>query len=134
MIDFEIKNIDEFITEVNTLTATPESKLKAIAEKIQYEIELNLMKGIDCTGSPVAPLKQSTILRKGSNRIFYETGLLVHSVELKKLSLQEFQVQISEQRKEIATYLHFGTKKMPSRPFFGINNNALNEIEKILAS
>lgn len=110
----------------------PPEKLKQIADKVKEQIESNLMKGQSYLGGAVAPLKPSTIKRKGSNRLFYDTGKLFDSITLQQNSLTEFQIGIASERNDVAVMLNYGTPKMAARPFFGINQEVFNEIEKIL--
>ena len=99
--------------------------VKAIAELVKKDIENNLKKGIKYTGGKVAPLKKSTIKRKGHSRVFLDKGLLFKSIEVKKVG-GAFVVGVKEERSDIMKYLQDGDPgRMKARPAFGITKKKL---------
>jgi len=100
--------------------------VKAIAELVRADIENNLKKGLKYTGGKVAPLKKSTIQRKGHSRVFLETGKLFNSIQVKKVG-SAYVVGVKPDRSDIMKYLQEGEPgKMKARPAFGITKAKLN--------
>lgn len=106
--------------------------LTQIAELIRRDIENNLQSGLTAQGGGVAALRPSTVRQKGHSRVFFRTGKLIRSVKKTRISQNEFEVSIAEPRTSVASWLHFGTARMVSRPFFGIGNKVLEQIDKAL--
>ena len=101
---------------------------KEVAEQVAESIRQNLYKGRKYTGGKVAPLKRSTIKRKGHSRVFLDTGKLFNEVIVKKIGTS-FVVQIKDDRSAIAEYLQEGVSgRMKARPFFGITRANLRKI------
>jgi hypothetical protein len=110
------------------------TQIERITEVFRISNYNNLVKGQSYTGEPVAPLKQSTINKKGHSGVFFESGELFQSVR-KQVVFGEGQVYIAHTRRNIASWLFEGRKgKNPMKPrkFFGISNEALKAIDKIL--
>lgn len=107
--------------------------VKAIAELVKKDIENNLKKGIKYTGGKVAPLKKSTIKRKGHSRVFLDKGLLFKAINVKKVG-SAYVVGVSENRSDIMKYLQEGNPGvMKPRPAFGITKTKLSLfIDKVL--
>lgn len=118
--------------------------LDRVASKVGIYLETKLVEKIDSQDPSWAPLKASTIARKGSSKIYIDTGelksLITHIVEGETLD-KTVKVGIFEHDKGlIAHFLEFGTDKgIPERPLFrltfdveedniqGIVNEALEE-------
>jgi len=124
--------VDTFIQDIESFTTVNPSQLKQIAEAVKRGIETNIATGQKYTGGSVAPLALSTIHQKGSSRPLFRTGQLLGSVKLSQSGENIYEVFISSNRSEIASFLNFGTKKIPARPFFGISEAVLKNIEEIL--
>jgi len=109
-----------------------ETKLQYIANLIRSDIEDNIRRSLDYQKSSLKSNSPSTIKIKGFNRPLYNTGELASSVISQKVDNSTFNIFISENRSSIASYLHFGTNKIPPRPFFGISPQADSQIDKEL--
>lgn len=107
------------------------SVLEDLSDIIKTSIEQNLEEGKDYMGRNVAPLAPATIKRKGHSRVFEDTGVLKSSV-MKRITGDNFDVYIDSRRNEIANYLQLGTRRMPARPFFGISDDTLKQIDDYL--
>jgi hypothetical protein len=103
-----------------------------IAKAIKTDIENNIEAGRSADGSGIAPLKQSTIRRKGNSRVFIDKGILRKSVNLNKINSNEYEITIGSPRTLIASYLQHGTNRMPSRKFFGVSSRIENLVESEL--
>jgi phage gpG-like protein len=125
-------NIETVSQEIIKFTTVSESQLRRIAEAIKKGIEYNILQGLEYTGNPVKPLAPRTVKKKKSSRPLFQTGLLSRSVISKKEAKDTYNIFISGNRSTIAVWLQEGTKRMPSRPFFGISKNVDSEIDKIL--
>lgn len=120
---------------------------KDYAELVMQDITNNLKRGLTYKGGKAAALKKSTYTRKGSRRVFYETGQLLGSVEMKKVG-KGYRIQMSKKNHKgnklfkgkyskrkgsksigidkIAEYLQTGNSKMRARPFFGLTKSKAN--------
>ena len=107
--------------------------VKAIADLVKNDIENNLKKGLKYTGGKVAPLKKSTIARKGHSRVFLETGKLFNSIKVSKVG-SAYVVGVKENRADIMKYLQEGDPgRMKARPAFGITKTKLKTfVDKVL--
>jgi len=131
--DFDLTpNIETLSQEIIKFTTVSESQLQRIAEAIKKGIEYNILQGLEYTGSAVKPLAPRTIKKKKSSRPLFQTGVLSRSVVSKKETKDIYNIFITGSRSSIGVWLQEGTKRMPSRPFFGISKNVDNEIDKIL--
>ena len=131
--DFDLTpNIETLSQEIIKFTTVSESQLQRIAEAIKKGIEYNILQGLEYTGSAVKPLAPRTIKKKKSSRPLFQTGVLSRSVVSKKETKDIYNIFVTGSRSTIAVWLQEGTKRMPSRPFFGISKNVDNEIDKIL--
>lgn len=133
---FDVNNsalFGELVQEVKSFSDVNPSQLKEIAEAVKLGIERNIANAQKYTGGPVSPLALSTIRQKGFSRPLFLTGALLNSVELTQTNANAFNVFISSNRSEIASYLNYGTNKMPSRQFFGISEAVLRAIDEILS-
>lgn len=124
--------IEVLIQDIETFTTVNPSQLKEIAQAVKNGIERNIATGQKYTGGSVAPLAFLTIQQKGFSRPLFQTGQLLGSVQLTQSGENTYEVFINSNRSEIASYLNFGTKRMPARPFFGISEAVLKQIEEIL--
>lgn len=124
--------IDTVIQDIEKFTTVNPSQLKEIAQAVKEGIEKNIATAQKYSGGAVAPLAQSTIRNKGFSRPLFQTGQLLRSVQLNQISENIYEVFIGGNRSEIASYLNFGTGKMPERPFFGISESVLRTIDEIL--
>ncbi|MBE2228252.1 MAG: hypothetical protein IAE93_12940 [Ignavibacteria bacterium] len=124
--------INESIQEIEEFTTINPSQLKRIAEAVKEGIEKNISTAQKYSGGSVAPLKPSTVKKKGSSRPLFQTGQLLNSVTLTQISDNIYEVFISSNRSEIASYLHFGTQRMQARPFFGISESVSKRIDEII--
>ena len=132
---FDVKNtgwVDEVIQDIKKFTSVNPTQLTEIAEAVKLGIERNIANAQKYTGGAVSPLSLSTIRQKGSSRPLFQTGELLGSVKLTQSGVSTFEVFISSNRSEIASYLNFGTSRMPARPFFGISEAVLRQIDEIL--
>lgn len=143
--------LDKSVIKSNKANKEVESLLvrmkKDYAELVMEDITNNLKRGLKYTGGKAADLKKSTYVRKGSRRIFFETGQLLGGVEMKKIG-KGYRIQMSKKihkgnrlykgkitrRKgsksvtieKIAEYLQKGNPKMRARPFFGLTKSKAN--------
>lgn len=119
-------NIDEIILEYHKPFRFKKSVLSEITELMRLDIQQNLESGRSFDGSIIAP-------KKSGGRIFYETGLLLNSVN-KNISTDAGEVFINGSRSEIAAILQYGSSKnnLPSRPFFGISERISSGISDYL--
>lgn len=118
-------NVEKFITQKKTL-------LDNIAKLIQQQIQYNLFHSLDYKGNTVVPDSPLTVKRKGHAKVFFETGELYRSVLMNVVSNDEREIFIGDTRGYIASWLHYGTKRMPARPFFGISNETYEKVNQIL--
>lgn len=118
-------NVEKFITEKKTL-------LDNVAKLIQQQIQYNLFHSLEYTGGTVVPDSPATIKRKGHNKVFFETGELYRSVLMNVVSADEREVFIGDSRAKIASWLNYGTNRMPARPFFGIGNETYEKINQMI--
>lgn len=115
-------------------------EVKAIADEIADNITKNISSGKKYTGGAVARLAKSTIKRKGSSIPLIHTGKLLHGIIVSRAG-DGYIIQFRKTRykggislDKVATYLNYGTPKMPSRPFFGITPaNARRIIVRVLS-
>lgn len=124
--------VDEVIQDVSKFATINASQLKDIAQAVKEGIEKNISTAQKYTGGSVAPLSQSTVKKKGSSRPLFQTGRLLGSVQMNQISDNAYEVFLSSNRSEIASYLNFGTSRMPERPFFGISESVLRTIDEII--
>lgn len=108
--------------------------LSDITNIAKRNIDENLNTGKDIYGNPVAPLKTTTILKKGHSKVFEETGKLLKSLSSKQIANDAYQVYISGNRSDIMYYLNYGTNTIVARNAFGLSNKASIEIEKYINS
>ena len=119
-VETYIKSIEEKLK--SSLT---EKDLTAIANIIKKDIVRNRIGGVDIFGGSYHPRK------KRNNPPLFDTGQLRNSVEIKS-STNQREIFIGGSRKQIASYLQYGTKRMKPFPFFGISEQAEREIENYL--
>lgn len=124
--------VNTIIQDIELFTSVNPSQLREIAEVVKNGIERNIATGQKYTGGSVAPLAFSTIKQKGFSRPLFQTGQLLGSVQLTPSGENAFDVFISSNRSEIASYLNFGTNRTPARPFFGISEAVQRQIDEIL--
>ncbi len=109
---------------------SPEEFLK-FSESIRQLIESNYELGKTYTGEPVAPLKESTIKRKGHDRLFFDSGELLGSILLGDIP-SGYEVFVKEGRSKIAAYLQEddtrGSSRRVGRPAFGIEDVKVDEL------
>lgn len=125
--------VSQTIQDIRKFSTVNPSQLKRIAEAVKEGIEKNISTGQKFSGGNVAPLKQSTITKKGFSRPLFETGQLLNSVQMNQISENAYDVFISSNRSVIASYLNFGTERIPERPFFGVSSAVQKRIDEILA-
>lgn len=132
---FDLNNttwVGELTQQVKSFANVNPSQLEEIAEAVKNGIERNIANAQKYTGGAVSPLAFSTIRQKGFSRPLFQTGELLGSVEMTQSGINAFNVFISSNRSEIAGYLNYGTSRMPARPFFGISEAVLRQIDEIL--
>ena len=124
---FEIKidnNFDKAILSIPTSLTLKPQVLVDISEIIRKDIETNLMGGTGLDGAGLPP-------KKKGGRLFYNTGELVTGV-MKNTSIKPATIFIKPSRSVIAGYINAGTKWMPARPFWGISQRALLQVNDYL--
>lgn len=88
-------------------------------------------------GSPWAPLKPSTVARKGHSRILYETGSLMASLTQidgpGNINAVSDRGSIFGTDVEYAIYHQNGTPKMPARPPVGTNDEDVDKLCELIA-
>ena len=110
-------------------------ELKQIADDIAMSIRKNISSGRKFTGGRVARLAKSTIKRKRSSVPLIETGRLLSGIIIKRKG-DDYVVTLKDtiyprsgtSLDKVATYLNYGTPRMPARPFFGISNSDAKKI------
>ncbi|MDD5362297.1 MAG: hypothetical protein PHN88_09205 [Ignavibacteria bacterium] len=117
------KSIDDKAKDINKKLVKAKEK---IAEMIKESIEQNLYSGLDYRGNIVAP-------KKRGGRIFFETGELFKSVFNQNVNEFLSTIYIGSARDVIVGYLTNGTENMVSRPFFGLNPDIDEKVEKIIS-
>lgn len=112
--------IPKFISLLSEYTKSvySDDNLNRLSGELLRDIENNLYSGLTFYGSPVAPLKESTIKRKGHSRVFYDSGVLFQSVTRQPIT-SGYEVFIKDIRARIGSYLQYGNDNMEDRPFFG---------------
>lgn len=124
--------IEILIQDIELFTSVNPSQLREIAQAVKEGIERNIGTGQKYSGGSVSPLALSTIQQKGFSRPLFHTGQLLGSVQLSQSGDNAYEVFINSNRSDVASYLNFGTKRMTARPFFGISEAVLKNIEEIL--
>lgn len=134
MIKIEAKIDDEnkIMPQVEKTVQMSEDTLNQIAELVRKGIEENIAQGKEYTGNPVAPLSPMTIRLKGNSRPLVDTGTMLNSIKSKSAGKGMRDVFVANNRAAIAAKLNAGEGKIPPRPFFGISNDVLNKIDKLL--
>ncbi len=124
--------INDYINEINP--GIGQAKLDRILKAINLDIFENLATGVTYLKTPVEPLSPVTIAKKGHSKPFLEKGILLNQVKDRILSEMHGQVFIGSQdnRDVIASILHYGSDKIPARPFFDFSDKVLADIDKIL--
>lgn len=125
MIEINIENNLDKVTQILPSEIKISSKIiSSISEIIRADIEKNLSEGTGLDGAGLTP-------KKDGGRLFYQTGTLIKSV-VKKTYVKQGEIFISSARSQIASYLNFGTKRIPKREFFGVSNRARKDIDILL--
>lgn len=119
-------NINEFLATLPIHLTLKQDVRTDIAEFIRKDIETNLLQGTGIDGASVAP-------KKTYGRLYVNTGTLLNSV-VKQIYKSSASVFIAPVRAQIAQYINNGTKRLPSREFFGVSQRAVLKIEKYLVS
>jgi len=123
MINIE-SNIDEINIQFNTnLFELKKSVLTDISEIVRSDNEDNLLSGRSFDGSAI----KSKVIPNGK-AIFRDKEILIFSV-MKKVNSDFAEVFIDDFRKQEASWLFYGTSKMPARRFFGISQKIDSAIE-----
>ena len=107
-------------------------ELNLAGQTIRKDHFQRLEKGKGVKGTNMRALKPSTIKRKGSSKIFVDTGKMRNLV-IKKANKNNQVVEISPGKKakrngvtnqEIGSFHQFGTDKMAPREWFGISKKS----------
>lgn len=68
---------------------------------------------------------------RSQSKPLIDTGKLLNSVKAVRFGFNKVVVRIRRaDRKDIAVYQHFGTDKIPARPFFGIRPSQLAKVRR----
>ena len=130
-IEFELGN-DFFNKDLKV-----DIPLKKFADKIKKSVESDLKSSRSFDGSGLAPLSDKYKARKrkvlGHERIFdgFRKGKdkLMNSVIVNKISVDEYDITITDKNREIMYWLQTGASPMKGkRKGFGINDKKVNEI------
>lgn len=130
MLEFEI-DISDAIAGLHSAKAALENLKPALKEAGLYmerETRLNIARQTSPDGTPFAPLAASTLRTKKSGRILQETSAMVNSIST-RAAKKSVKVGTSI---GYAAYHQFGTRKMPARPFLGIEERHHEPIIKIV--
>lgn len=96
---------------------------KAYLKKEADEIKKEVQQTIYSQSGGWQPLKDTTVKEKGSDTILIETGQLVDSIQVEKISDLEYAItpqgnhSSGLSNSELATIHEYGTEKIPPRPF-----------------
>lgn len=108
--------------------------MRAFADVIADDIKGHILTAqkIDGTGA-MQPNAPSTIKRKGHSRVLQggdadSPNLLFNQRKTKIIN--GYKIDIGPTRSKIGPYLHYGTEKIPARPFFGISQMAKRKVLK----
>ncbi len=111
-------------TEFKVKQTITETDLTKIALIIQRDIINRRISGVNIFGNAYRP-------RTVKNPPLYHTGELHDSIFIRSAEgIRE--IYVGGSRKQIALYLQYGTTKMKPLPFFGISQEAQQEIENYL--
>jgi len=100
--------------------------VKDIANIIQKDIEVNIAFGLSINGGTVKPNKRGT-------RVLFKSGALFRSVINEPYNAGKGRIiYIGGDRTRIGGWLHYGTKRMVARPFFGYSKKTDNKINSYL--
>lgn len=124
--------VRDMVQEITTGIMLSESKLNKISELVRSSIEGNVYNQREYLGGAAAADAPLTIKKKGHGIVFYDDGLLRHSISEREVSRYEREVFVAPERSVIATMLQYGTERMPARPFFGVSNEILEKIKQII--
>lgn len=105
-------------------------------QEIKFVQEYNLFHSLRYdTKTKVEPLSPFTIKKKGHTKVFFDKGILYQSVML-EADENKAEIFIADDRAQIAYWLCTGTKSggkfMPPRPFFGVNDELVERIFKLI--
>lgn len=106
-----------------------DSTIKEMAEEVKQQQEYNLFHSLDYKGGAVQKKKSPS--KYGGMKTFLNTGELYRSVMMKLTGISEAEIFISPNRSQIAYWLATGTRKMPSRAFFGVSDELKARLNKI---
>jgi phage virion morphogenesis protein len=81
-------------------------------------------------GQGWAPLAASTVKRKGTDNILVDTGRLLGSIS----HIVSGDQAIIGTNVAYAGHLQHGTRKMPARPFLGLSDGDVSELERVIAA
>lgn len=126
------KWVRDLVQELTAGIMIDETKLERISEFVRAEIEGNVYGQKEYLGADAAPNAPATIAKKGHGVVFYETGEMRKSIAEKRISTIQREVYVKPGRSLIATFLQYGTSRMPARPFFGISDETLTKIQNII--
>lgn len=109
------------------------SEFARIVALVKDMVHKQYDRGVNPDGVSLAPLKPSTIAKKGHSKLFYDTGTLMNNSILSRMnSNTSAEIYIGSQRNKIATYLQYGTSRMVSRPAFGVGKLINDALDKLL--
>ncbi len=102
------------------------ARIEEYAKWILEDINRNLEEGKGLNNMTVAPLKESTIKKKGSSRLFVDKGILLAGITMQKMDDKYF--KIFDSSKE-GYFVQSGLSKGNTpRVFFGISENIKKKI------
>jgi hypothetical protein len=121
-------NINEVIAKIPIGLKLKENVLEDIAEIVRKKQENNIQSGVHFnTGSALQPNKKGT-------QLFNRTGQLFQSVKKRQLG-EDWEVYISDNRKDIAKYQQTGSYKGGTpREFFGLGQQLKNDVRKYFSN
>ena len=126
MIKIELEVGQDFEKKVDRMFyLISEKSINSVANIIAKDIEVNIAYGRSIYGGNVKPNKSKT-------RVLFKSGDLFRSVRNEKNNDSGTKgrvIFLDEGRAQIGSWLHYGTPKMVSRPFFGISKITMNKID-----
>ena len=129
---FELEiDVSDAVSDLRQLARALKDKsyLKEAGLYMERETKINFARQSAPDGTPWAPLAPSTLARKRSGAILRETSALVNSIAARGPFQNTVRVGATM---EYGVYHQFGTKRMPARPFLGIEPKHHEPIRKIV--
>jgi phage virion morphogenesis protein len=127
-IKFDVSGLDLVVAKLEQLSIEDSAELmEDIAMAIKLQTIERFSTETDPDGAKWAPLKPSTIARKGSSGILKDTGALKNIVFTSGV-----RIAFIGAAPFYGVFHQWGTRHMPQRAFLGVNDDNMKDIENVV--